>query len=134
MGMAMRRTWVPQTPTTTAAGTISKNQREIRSLRTFFNPVQVQTVPPNIATASFGSDVSTSDSDDRDANALLFLSMALTSNLGEPKTYEEAMAGPEQDLWVKAMKQEIENFLRRNAWELTPQSKIPRNQKPVTVK
>ena len=37
---------------------------------------------------------------------------------GEPSNYEEAMAGPDSDKWLEAMKSEIESMYQNKAWTL----------------
>ena len=38
---------------------------------------------------------------------------------GEPSNYEEAMAGPDSDKWLEAMKSEIESMYENKVWTLT---------------
>ena len=38
---------------------------------------------------------------------------------GEPSNYEEAMAGPDSDKWLEAMKSEIESMYENEVWTLT---------------
>ena len=37
---------------------------------------------------------------------------------GEPSNYEEAMAGPDSDKWLEAMKSEIESMYENKVWTL----------------
>ena len=37
---------------------------------------------------------------------------------GEPSNYEEAMAGPDSDKWLEAMKSEIGSMYQNKAWTL----------------
>ena len=38
---------------------------------------------------------------------------------GEPSNYEEAMAGPDSNKWLEAMKSEIESMYENKVWTLT---------------
>src|SRR3954470_13872973 len=38
---------------------------------------------------------------------------------GEPSNYEEAMAGPDSDKWLEAMKSEIGSMYEKEVWTLT---------------
>ena len=38
---------------------------------------------------------------------------------GEPSNYEEAMAGPDSDKWLEAMKSEIGSMYENEVWTLT---------------
>ena len=38
---------------------------------------------------------------------------------GEPSNYEEAMAGPDSDKWLEAMKSEIGSMYENKVWTLT---------------
>ena len=44
--------------------------------------------------------------------------MMLLDN-GEPSSYEEAMAGPDSDKWLEAMKSEIGSMYENEVWTLT---------------
>ena len=39
---------------------------------------------------------------------------------GEPSNYEEAMAGPDSDKWLEAMKSEIGSMYENKVWTLRP--------------
>ena len=45
------------------------------------------------------------------------LNTAIVSDPGEPKTLKEALAGPEREKWIVAVKKEITNFLDRGVWK-----------------
>ena len=40
------------------------------------------------------------------------------TDAGEPNTYEEAMAAPDADTWLQAMKSEMDSIHRNQTWEL----------------
>jgi hypothetical protein len=63
------------------------------------------------------------------------LNTELASDPGAPKTYKEALVGPDADKWKEAMKKEIENFIKRDAWKMVPRKQMKeRGRKPVTPK
>ena len=49
---------------------------------------------------------------------------SLASDPGEPRTYKQAMNGPERDLWMPAIKSEIANFYKREVWKRVPKSQL----------
>ena len=52
-----------------------------------------------------------------------------------PTTYEEAMNGEDKDKWTEAIKKEIENFLKRNAWIKTSRKEmLAAGRKAIGVK
>nr|GEZ09178.1 retrovirus-related Pol polyprotein from transposon TNT 1-94 [Tanacetum cinerariifolium] len=53
---------------------------------------------------------------------------ALTINIIEPKTVEEALTDP---AWIESMQEELHQFIRLNVWELVPLSNCI---KPLTLK
>ena len=55
----------------------------------------------------------------------------VTSDHGEPKQYRNAVAdGPKKTLWAKAIKQEINNFLKREVWKKFPRNRL-QGMKPL---
>lgn len=49
----------------------------------------------------------------------------------EPLSYEEAVRGPEQDLWKAAMREEYDSLMKNNTWSLV---ELPNGRKPVGCK
>ena len=49
----------------------------------------------------------------------------------EPTTYEEALASPQQDLWITAIQAELDSLARHQTWQLVPR---PPNRKTVSTK
>ena len=49
----------------------------------------------------------------------------------EPKTVDEALSGPNKELWIKAMDDEINSLRKNNTWKL---EKIPRDRKVIGCK
>jgi hypothetical protein len=54
----------------------------------------------------------------RDAIRISEACMASTSRIQEPTSYQEAMSLPEAELWLKAMKAEIESLKVNKTWKL----------------
>lgn len=49
----------------------------------------------------------------------------------EPTSYEEAVLGPEQDLWKVAMREEYDSLMKNNTWSLV---ELPNGRKPIGCK
>ena len=47
----------------------------------------------------------------------LVIYSAITSDPGEPTTFEEAWYGPEKDRWRPAIFKEIQNFIQKKVWK-----------------
>jgi Reverse transcriptase (RNA-dependent DNA polymerase) len=57
--------------------------------------------------------------------------MTVSSDPGEPKQYKNAMMdGPDKDKWSEAIKQEINNFLKRQVWKKFPRDQL-QGRKPL---
>ena len=50
---------------------------------------------------------------------------------GEPSNYEEAMAGPDSDKWLEAMKSEIGPMYENEVWTLTD---LPNDRRAIVNK
>jgi hypothetical protein len=48
----------------------------------------------------------------------------LQSDPGEPKNLEEAFNGPDKAKWYSSVKEEVQNFVDRDAWEEVPLHKV----------
>ena len=61
--------------------------------------------------------------------------ITLSSEPGTPKSYKDALLGPDTEDWKISMKQEIHHFQKRKAWTPVPRS-IPReeNRKVIPTK
>jgi hypothetical protein len=59
--------------------------------------------------------------------------LKVTSQLGtmEPKSFQEAMAGPDADQWYQAAAAEMQAHLKNGTWELV---KLPAGQKAIDSK
>ena len=79
-----------------------------------------------------------SDGDDSDnkrrETILVFTVTSLTSDPGEPSTYHAAITGPKRLLWIPSIREEIEIFLRRDAWKMKKLSTLPTGHKPIRTK
>ncbi len=83
---------------------------------------------------SSSSDEESSDDDDHELAVLVFTVNSLTSDPGEPKNYRKTVTGPEQHLWIPSIREELENFLRRDAWKMKRLSTLPKGRKPIRMK
>ncbi len=93
-------------------------------LNTYYNPTLAQ------------EDNNNDDDDDDEtvvAMAQVF-NVQLDSDPGEPKTMEEAITSSQRRQWIIAIKNEIENFLKRKVWTPTNLRKLSAGQKPIKVK
>jgi hypothetical protein len=61
---------------------------------------------------------------------------AITSDPGEPTTFEEAINGPEKEMWRKAIMNEIQNFMKRKVWMKVNRNNVVEKlkRKPITTK
>jgi hypothetical protein len=70
------------------------------------------------------------DSFEDDINVMLSVRDALVTALsahaqvGDPKSYSEAMAGPDADKWAEATLEECQSILENNTWTLVPRSTL----------
>ena len=76
------------------------------------------------------------DSDNEDDILDMFLfHTCIQSDPGEPKSWKEALQGPEREWWIKSMTAEFNNFLSRGAWEFVDRSIVyDRNRKLIPTK
>jgi hypothetical protein len=58
----------------------------------------------------------------------------LNSDPGEPKSFKEALQGNEKEQWTQSIKNEINNFLKRNAWEKVSREKVTMQMKRKLIK
>ena len=65
----------------------------------------------------------------------MILSATLQSDpqMGVPKNYKELIKQNDPD-WIKSMHSELENFLKRNAWEFLRRSKLPHGRKTLRTR
>ena len=49
---------------------------------------------------------------------------AIQSDPGEPKTFKQAMQSEDWEMWSKAIKAEINNFLSRDAWQFVKRAEV----------
>jgi hypothetical protein len=82
-------------------------ENEMRKLDTWYNPVSRPTMDKQNAV----------EEDSDSVTEIHFVHQTeLSSDFGEPKTFNEAWQGPEREKWKPSMKKEIMNFLNRGAW------------------
>lgn len=53
------------------------------------------------------------------------------SSLPEPKSYNEAIHGPESDQWRKAMQEEVDTLKRKRCWDLMRKSDMPASSRAI---
>ena len=94
----------------------SRLVRELARLNTSYNPTIVE-----------------DDEDTVVAMAQVF-NVQLSSDPGEPRTIHEALTSRQRREWIIAIKNEIENFLKRKVWTPTKLNKRKVGQKPIKVK
>jgi hypothetical protein len=121
------------TPTTPNA--ISTKSRMIasamRKLQGYYNPLAAKTLDKGIKPT-----VMEPEGDMMDTNEVagVVFSVTLTSDPGEPQTFREAVDGPAKEKWLPSTKNEVLNFINRDAWkkiERTLVSKVGRKQVPL---
>jgi hypothetical protein len=84
---------------------------ELRSLHTEYNPINIPTGSRNTIPAN-RNEISMFETLDT-----MVYTATLSSDPGEPATYKQAMLGPESAKWKISIRQELMNFLSRNAWK-----------------
>ena len=68
-------------------------------------------------------------------NGDFVLATELNSDAGDPKTYEEAVNGPNGEEWRDATVQEIMNFINRGAWKKISKEEVKKmGRKPIPSK
>lgn len=104
----------------------SRLARELAKLNTYYNPTTGTDVEPITAVNETVQDATPPEEE--------VFNIQLLSDPGEPKTYTEAISSPDRVKWTEAIKQEIENFVKRKAWTPTQLSNLKPGQKPIKVK
>ena len=56
---------------------------------------------------------------------------SLALDPGLPRTYGEAMAGPNSEKWAAAVAKEIKNFIEREVWAQVPRETMGRGRKAL---
>jgi hypothetical protein len=99
-------------------------------LNTGYNPIiihtrSINTIPANRNEISMFETLDT-----------MVYTATLSSDPGEPATYKQAMLGPESAKWKVSIRQELLNFLSRNAWKKVPRDMITKKlkRKLITTK
>ena len=60
---------------------------------------------------------------------------AVQSDPGEPRSFKQAMQSKEWEWWKKAITSEINNFLKRNAWEFVKKDVVlAQGRQPIPTK
>ena len=60
---------------------------------------------------------------------------SVQSDPGEPKSFKQAMQSTEKEWWTRAVKSEINNFLKRNAWKFLKRSEVAnKGRRPIPTK
>ena len=73
--------------------------------------------------------------EDDDEFAHLVFATEVTSDVGEPSSYQEAKRCVLGHLWIKSMKSEVNNFVNRNVWIPRKLEKVRKmGRKPIPVK
>ena len=59
---------------------------------------------------------------------------AVTLGINKPKTFAEAMASPDREKWLEAIKLELRNMKKREVWKIVKLSTMPANRRMVGCK
>ena len=106
---------------------ISKLDREIKKLE--WTPESMPT--SGRRSTNIGSENIQDDEDENKPVEVRYIySTTLASDPGEPRQYKNAMLSTEKDLWIKAIKEEIGNFYKRDVWKKVPRS-VLQGKKPL---
>ena len=74
------------------------------------------------------------DNEDNIVDLFLFHT-CIQSDPGEPKSWKDALHGPEREWWIKSMTAEFNNFLSHGAWEFVNRSIVfDQNRKLIPTK
>ena len=70
------------------------------------------------------------------ADENLVYTAELSSDPGEPKTWQEAFQGEHAQVWMKSAGSEIMSFIKRNTWKKIPMTKFDKQlgRKPIPTK
>ena len=77
-----------------------------------------------LAYSSAGGTFPPLEDDEDDILDFFLFHTCIQSDPGEPKSWKEALEGPEREWWVKSMTSEFNNFLSRGAWEFVDRSSV----------
>ena len=73
--------------------------------------------------------------EDEDEVTHLVFATEVTSDVGEPQSYQEAKKSVLGHLWTKSMTSEVNNFINRNVWIARKLEKVRKmGRKPIPVK
>jgi hypothetical protein len=74
--------------------------------------------------------------DSYDEDTALAVYSAISSNPGEPSTFEEVFNGPSKEKWRKAIHEELSNFAKRGVWKMVNRDQMIKNlkRKPIKTK
>jgi hypothetical protein len=101
--------------------------RELANLHTAVNYERANNISDNESIQD--------DEDDDEKTVVALTDYVLLTAEGEPRTISEALAGPENKQWQRSIKNEVENFLNRGAWEEHKMEEIiNQGHKPIGTK
>jgi hypothetical protein len=126
----------PPTPTPLSPNARSAKSRKVanamKKLQGYYNPLATETLDKVTEATVIETE---DDLEEENEVAGVVFSATLTSDPGEPKTYREAVEGPAKDKWIPSTKDEVLNFINRDAWKKIERTLVRKlGRKPVPVK
>ena len=106
----------------------SKLDREMKKLG--WTSETVQTEARRNLTKSVNANHEEEEDDNKPIEVHFIYSTTLASDPGEPRHYKNAISSAESGLWIKAIKEEIQNFYKRDVWKKVPRS-VLQGKKPL---
>ena len=106
----------------------SKLARELKKLG--WTPATEQTEARRNLTKIANVNHEESEDDNKPMEVHFIYSTTLASDPGEPRHYKNAISSDENKLWIKAIKEEIGNFYKRDVWKKVPRS-VLKGKKPL---
>jgi hypothetical protein len=68
------------------------------------------------------------------SDEVVFNAEAVNSEGNAPKTFKQAEQSELREQWMGAVRREIDNFVKRNAWKRVKRSDLPKGKRPLKVK
>ena len=103
----------------------TKMEKELRRLRTHYNDgeINVEATGRSTRSGKYQNEEKTRDEDDA-AFVTYIYNASVNSDPKTPKTFKEAITGPDKEFWIQAVKSEFGNFISRKSWIKTPRSEM----------
>jgi hypothetical protein len=110
-------------------GGLSKVEREMKRLRTYYNPAIVEKMEEEKIEVE-----SVENEDDENLPEVAAYAGAVESDWGEPKTFSDAWNHPNEYIrkkWREAIRKEIREMINKGVWRMVDRNKVPSGRKLI---